>query len=96
MGCDGALFRLVGVTMFEIGLVWLAGAVVVSILAGSRGRSSLGWFVLAVVFSPLLMLVLVLGLPSRRALGPIVEPVSGLSRYRSISSRLDDDAARPR
>ena len=35
-------------------LFWLAFAVAVGVLASNRGRSGFGWFVLAVLFSPLL------------------------------------------
>lgn len=49
----------------EIALFWFIGAVVVGIIAGSRARSGFGWFFLAVLFSPLLMGILVLVLPTR-------------------------------
>jgi hypothetical protein len=48
----------------EILLFWLVGAIVVAIAAGARGRSGLGWFVLAVILSPLIALVLVLVMPN--------------------------------
>ena len=46
---------------------WLGFAILVGILAGKRGRMGFGWFVLAVVFSPLLMGLLVLVLPDLKA-----------------------------
>lgn len=46
-------------------IFWFLAAVVVGVIAGSKGRSGFGWFVLAVLISPLLagILVLVLGRP---------------------------------
>lgn len=35
----------------EIVLFWVGLAVVVAIIAGSRGRSGFGWFLLSLVFS---------------------------------------------
>lgn len=45
---------------FVIG--WLIFAVIVGVIAGSRKRSGFGWFLLAVLISPLLALILVLAL----------------------------------
>lgn len=41
-------------------LFWLGLAVAVGILAANRGRTGIGWFLLAVVFSPLLAGIFVL------------------------------------
>lgn len=46
-----------------IPIYWLAGAVVVGILAGSRGRHPWGYGALSVAISPVLALALVFGLP---------------------------------
>jgi phosphate/sulfate permease len=43
---------------------WFVGAVVVGIVANSRGRSGFGFFLLSVVLSPLLGGLLAIGLPS--------------------------------
>lgn len=45
---------------------WFVCAIIVAIIASSRGRSGFGWFLLAMIFSPLLMgiLVLCMGRPS--------------------------------
>lgn len=53
----------------EIVVFWLICAIVVGVIASSRGRSGFGWFILAVLFSPLLMgiLVLALGRPKKEA-----------------------------
>ena len=48
----------------EFVLLWLVFAVVVGIGAGARGRSGFGWFLLACFFSPLLMVLLLVLLPS--------------------------------
>ncbi len=44
-------------------IFWLTLAVIVGVAANTRGRSPVGWFFLAVVFSPLLAGLLVLALP---------------------------------
>lgn len=48
--------------MWWLAVFWLVGAVVVALIAAARGRSTFGWFALALVFTPLLMGVLVLAL----------------------------------
>ncbi|WP_315759339.1 hypothetical protein [Bradyrhizobium sp. SZCCHNRI2007] len=50
----------------EILLLWLFFAFVVGIAANNRGRSGLGWFLIACVISPLLAIVLVLALSNLR------------------------------
>jgi hypothetical protein len=59
----------------ELGFLWIGLAVVVGVAANSRGRSGFGWFVLAVVISPLLagLLVLALGRRNQVAPGPTPE-----------------------
>lgn len=49
--------------MIEAVFVWLALAVIVGIAANTRGRSGPGWFLLAVIISPLIAGLLVLALP---------------------------------
>jgi hypothetical protein len=44
--------------------LWLLFAVVPAILASQKGRSAVGWFVLALVISPLLALLFVAVLPN--------------------------------
>lgn len=53
----------------ELFLFWFVGAIIVAIIASSRGRTVFGWFLLSVLFSPLLMgiLVLCLGNPKTAA-----------------------------
>lgn len=46
----------------EILFFWLLFAVVVGVIASSRGRSGFGWFFLSVFLSPLLTVILVLAL----------------------------------
>ena len=60
----------------EIFFFWFICAVVVGIIANSRGRSGFGWFLLSAVFSPLLMgiLVLALGRPKGQESGPAESP----------------------
>jgi hypothetical protein len=47
-------------------LVWLVLAVIVAVAANTRGRSALGWGILALIFSPLLVGLLLLALPNLR------------------------------
>ncbi|MGH6624313.1 MAG: hypothetical protein ACREBN_10090 [Burkholderiaceae bacterium] len=49
---------------------WLMFAIVVGVAASSRGRSGFGWFLLAVVISPLIALLLVLVMPKKVAAQP--------------------------
>ncbi|MGY3443473.1 hypothetical protein [Bradyrhizobium sp. USDA 4473] len=44
---------------------WVIFAIIVAIAANSTGRNGLGWFVLAVIISPLLAFVLLVGMPTR-------------------------------
>jgi hypothetical protein len=46
---------------------WIAFAVVVGVAAASRGRNGFGWFVLALLISPLIALLLVLVMQNRRS-----------------------------
>jgi hypothetical protein len=45
-------------------LFWVGLAVVVGVAANSRGRSGFGWFLLAVLFSPLLAVIALLLMPA--------------------------------
>jgi hypothetical protein len=48
----------------EIFLIWIIGSIIVAIIASkARKRNGFGWFLLSLLFSPLLMVVLVLALP---------------------------------
>jgi len=44
-------------------LFWIGCAVIVGVAANTRGRAGFGWFLLAVVISPLLAGLLLLALP---------------------------------
>jgi hypothetical protein len=48
----------------ELIVFWFGLAIVVGVIAGSRGRNGFGWFLLAVVISPLLAGILAIALPS--------------------------------
>lgn len=50
----------------EFLLFWLGFSVIVGVAAGKRDRSSFGWFILALVISPLLAGLLVLALGDSR------------------------------
>lgn len=47
----------------EIFLLWIGASIVVAIGASNRGRGGFGWFLLSMIFSPLLTLVALLLLP---------------------------------
>lgn len=48
-------------------LVWLALSICIGIIASGRGRSGFGWFLIAVIISPLISLVLLLVMKNLRA-----------------------------
>lgn len=47
----------------EIAIFWLILALVVGVAAGSRGRSGFGWFLIAILLSPLIAIIILLVLP---------------------------------
>lgn len=47
-------------------LGWLVFSIVAGIVAGARGRSGMGYFLLSMVLSPLVGLILAIALPSRQ------------------------------
>jgi hypothetical protein len=58
-----------------IAFFWIVLCIIVAVAANTRGRSPLGWFICAVVLSPLLGGLLLLALPSLAkdefAVGPV-------------------------
>lgn len=71
--------------MEGLALFWLALAVVVGFAASGRGRSGVGWFLIAILISPLLALILLLvmgspGSPVASANMTRVEPSSHATR----------------
>lgn len=52
--------------MLELVIGWVIFAVVVGVIAEGRGRSGFGWLLLSAILSPLVGLVLVLGLPNKK------------------------------
>jgi hypothetical protein len=48
----------------ELFAIWLVFAVLVGIAANARGRSGFGWFILAVIISPLIGILFVLAMPN--------------------------------
>lgn len=59
--------------MIETSLfLWLALSAIVGVAANTRGRAGLGWFVLAILISPLLAGLLVLALRKKEVdYGPV-------------------------
>jgi hypothetical protein len=60
----------------ELIAVWVIFAVGVAIVANSRGRNPVGWFLLACVISPLLAVILLVVMPSQET-----EGASFMERY---------------
>ena len=58
----------------EIALFWIIFSIIVGIAAGSRGRSSGGWCVLAMLISPVLALILLVLLPKLKGEGAAPSP----------------------
>lgn len=48
----------------DLFLLWIILAIVIGVIAGARGRSGFGWFLISVLLSPLIGLILVALLPS--------------------------------
>ena len=51
----------------EFAFFWFAFAVVVGVAANARGRDGVGWFILALIISPLIAVLLVLVMQNRRS-----------------------------
>ncbi|RUX23781.1 hypothetical protein EOA13_33035 [Mesorhizobium sp. M7A.F.Ca.US.011.01.1.1] len=78
-----------GISWMEFLLFWLGFSAIVGVAAAKRNRSGVGWFILALVISPLLAGLLVIALggtrpttvyltkdpvePARTTFGPILE-----------------------
>lgn len=60
-------------------IVWVFCSFIVAAAAGARGRSGVGWFLLAMVVSPILALVFVLVIPNLRD-EKRAEELAGLTR----------------
>lgn len=63
-----------------IAFVWFFGAIIVGVFAANRGRSGLGWFVLALLISPLLGLLLVAVSKNLSGSGTTVTPGAATHR----------------
>jgi hypothetical protein len=72
--------------MVTVAVIWLIFAIVVAAAANGRGRAGFGWFILAVVISPLLAGLLLAILPDLRTRALL----EGLYNARSV----DDEALR--
>ena len=69
---------------FSLFFFWFGFSIVVGVAANTRGRTGFGWFLLAIVISPLLAGLLVLALPRGHAGSGSQVP---LGPVRSISSK---------
>lgn len=67
----------------EIVLFWFIFSIVIGIVASHRGRTGFGWFLLAILLSPVLMFILLVCLPSLKP------PVSVVTVHEgSVTTRL--------
>ena len=73
-------------------LFWLVFAVVVGVIAGSRGRSGVGWFFISVLISPLLGLILVMCLPAEAAPKHQASPMDVGKLARTAPAAKSEDA----
>lgn len=69
------------ITFFYFGFACVCGA-----LANTRGRNGFGWFVLALLISPILAAAFLLALPKRDANAPPRRPTT--SQIRAVNSGL--------
>jgi hypothetical protein len=53
-------------TIPGIGFVWIVLCIIVAVAANTRGRSPIGWFLCAILISPVLGGLLLLALPKRK------------------------------
>lgn len=63
------------IEIIAIAFFWIAFAMIVAVAANTRGRIGIGWFILALVISPLIAGLLVIALPDRRKSQKIVTDV---------------------
>lgn len=54
-----------GSTDFLVGYLWISLSIIAGIIASSRNRFGLGYFILSLIVSPLIVLILVLGMPPK-------------------------------
>lgn len=71
----------------ELIIFWSIAAVVVAVIAANRGRSGFGWFLLAMLISPLLAGILVLALGKVQESGAAVDTPSPRTHVRCPDCR---------
>ena len=76
--------------METIVFFWIAFAIIVGVAANTRGRNGVGWFILAIVISPLIAGLLVLALP--RLEKSIVPAWPGLLGFTPSNLKLREQA----
>jgi hypothetical protein len=62
-------------------IIWLVGAVLIGVIGSNKGRSGIGWFLLAVIISPLLALFVVLAVKDRTRRGLVPADEYGEDDY---------------
>jgi hypothetical protein len=60
----------------EIAILWFGFAVVVGVAANARGRDGTGWFILALIISPLIAVLLVLAMDRKVPTTPVNMPAA--------------------
>ena len=58
--------------------IWLAFAILVGVVASSRGRSGFGWFCIAALISPLIAILVLMVLPDLQVRGLLEELRGGV------------------
>jgi hypothetical protein len=67
----------------ELLLVWAVGAVLAGAVASGRGRKPVGWFIIAMLASPLLALIALVAMPAWERV-PTAEAAAKEAAYRAL------------
>jgi hypothetical protein len=78
-----------------IAAIWIAGTVIVAVIAAGRNRSAIGWTLLSLMTSPLLAIIAVALLPPVPGKQPSPPPVDRPTARLSAMRPVFPDAARP-
>jgi len=78
----------------EVLVIWVVLAVIAGVVASGKGRSGVGWFLFAIVLSPLIGLLVVALLPSKKPM-PAAPPRDDPMRTIAALADLRDRGALP-
>lgn len=75
-------------------IFWVLFAIIVGAIAGSRGRSAVGWFLFSILLSPLLGILFVALAPSRKPVEVIAAPArpDPTTQIRELAALRDSGA----